>query len=590
MTPTASTRLCQRVLGCCLVLGWLAAAGCSDDLDAVREIQSERQAKMQAESQQDHLGEAFGLLSRLVELNPDKARRQIAYHLNRWAETKTMPSGEIPEIVGTISEVLPAETARERITRDLFQSADIDHLRDAYLARRLVEWIDHPRSDDPLLADWFKEKEQSLGEEDAMKLRTAARLFDWTVRNIAYEPKVPTDGAPPAPEFSLGMEFRGAGYRQTSFNSLWRGLGDSLQRSGIFTLLCRQASIPAFVLAIPDSTSGELEPWCVGVKVADEIYLFEFELGTYIPGPGQVGIATLSQARDDAVVLRRLNVPGFFDYWRSKADVQQCVALLNLVPEALSHRMKLLQSGLTGNRRMNIHVDVESLASEIDGVSGIAGVRLWAIPLMAERYEQELNKAVERDPLVRLWYLSRYAILDSTESQLSLARWRHLQGQFDDDEEEDTKGARTLYLAQRAPEFEIEDLLIDVELQMAYDVRRDLGTSPEEYALQLRQAQAMMRLGKRTATYWISLIQYDDQRYDTAVNWFTKRVLTDEQLSFWGPSARYNLARANERIGDIDRAMELYKTDGDPQEHGNRIRARLLSRGEDETTESDPSE
>ena len=87
-----------------------------------------------------------------------------------------------------------------------------------------------------------------------------------------------------------------------------------------------------------------------------------------------------------------------------------------------------------------------------------------------------------------------------------------------------------------------------------------------------------MRLGKRTATYWISLIQYDDGRYDTAKNWYTKRVLVEEQLSFWEPHARYNLARTYERLGDSDRSIELYKTDGDPQEHGYRIRARLLAK------------
>jgi len=33
-----------------------------------------------------------------------------------------------------------------------------------------------------------------------------------------------------------------------------------------------------------------------------------------------------------------------------------------------------------------------------------------------------------------------------------------------------------------------------------------------------------------------------------------------------------------ERSGKIDEAIELYKTDGDPQEHGNRLRARLLDK------------
>lgn len=562
-----------------LVLGsMLLLTGCSGDSDAVREIQAQQQARMQAESRQDHLGEAFDLLSRLVELNPERAEREISYHLNRWADSKSISDASAPEIIRTVNDVLPVELAEERISRKRFKPEDLSHIRDSYLASRILEWVDHERSDDPALADWLAKMETELGEEDYRKLRTATRLFDWTVRNIAFEPKTPTDPAPPGPSLPLGMKFRGPGYRQTDYKTMWYGIGDSLQRSGVFTLLCRQASIPAFMLAVPSPDTGELEPWCVGVKIGQEVYLFEFELGTYIPGPGQIGIATLQQARSDAVVLRRMNVPGFFDYWRSKGDIQQCTALLNLVPEAISPRMQLLESGLTGNRRMTLFVDVETLQEEIDEVAGIAGVRMWSIPLLAERYEEEMVAAQERDPLLLIWYITRYSMLNSEKSQLALGRWRHLHGQWVDDEEEDADGARTLYLAQRAPEFEIEDLTIDVDLQRAYNVRRDLGTSPEEYDMQIRQTQAMMRLGKRTATYWISLIQYDDQRYDTANNWFTKRVLTDNQLSFWEPSARYNLARSVEQMGDIERAIELYKTDGDPQEHGNRIRARLIGR------------
>ncbi len=431
--------------------------------------------------------------------------------------------------------------------------------------------------------------DKELSEDQAQQLRTATRLFDWTIRNIAFEPLVPIDGAPNPPALPLGMKFRGAGIRQTDYQTVWRGTGDSLQRAGVFTNLCRQSSIPAFILAIQSIETGQLDPWCVGVLIGKEVYLFDPEVGSFIPGPNQVGIATLSQARSDASVLRRLNVPGFFDYPLTKQDVQQCVALLNVLPEAISPRMKNLESGLTGDRRMKVFVDADALAKRIDEVPGIAGVRLWKVPLLAEVYAQAVAKAAERDPLLAFWYFSRWAILESqlaNAEKLALGRWRHLHGQFDTDEEEDTEGARVLYLAERAPEYEIEDLRIDVDLQQAYGVRRELGIDAETYNRQLQQAQMMMRLGKRTATYWISLIQYDDGRYDTAESWFTKRVLNEEQLSFWEPHARYNLAHTLERLGDTDRAIELYKTDGDPQEHGNRLRARLLAKLVDE----EPSE
>jgi tetratricopeptide (TPR) repeat protein len=569
----------------------LQLCGCSDDVDAVRKIQAQRQARLQAASQQDHLGEVVSLLDEFVELNPDQAGRKIAFHLNRWREGRSFQPESPTEMIRTVSDLLSTETAMERMSRANYTPSDIDHVRNSFLFRRILEWADHPRSDDPLLAEWLAKMDQELEEEQADQLRTAARLFDWTVRNVAFEHRElpnPSPNVDPVlfallqepPTFSLGMQFRGAGYRQTDYQTVWRGRGDSLQRAGVFTQLCRQASIPAFVLAIQSADTGQLDPWCVGVMIGGEVFLFEPELSSYIPGPGQEGIATLAQARRDASVLRRLNAPGFFDYPIGKADVQQCVALLNLLPEALSPRMKQLQSGLTGNRRMNLYVDVDQLSAQIDQMSGIAGVRLWRVPLLAAVYERESQKAAERDPRLMFWSRSRWGILESAGVFRSLieGRWRHLLGQFDSDDEEGVQGARVLYLAQRAPEFEIEDLEIDVDLQQAYGIRRELGVDVEVYNRQIEQAQFMMRHAKRTATYWISLIQYDDKRYETAETWFTKRVLDEQQLSHWEPAARYNLARTEEQLGDPDRAIELYRTDGDPQEHGNRIRARLVAR------------
>jgi hypothetical protein len=574
-------------IGCLIFFaGTILFSGCSDDIDEVRKIQTQRQVRMQAQSQQDHLGEAFELLSRIVDLNADKAQRQIAYHLNQWlAERAEPPTASAPELLATISDLLPADIAAARIEKDRFVPADINHLRDCYLFRQVVNWINTANRDDIVLQDWLQQQEQELGLQLGDQLRTAARLFDWTVRNIAFEPLEEPGGVPPGLNLPYGMTFQGAGYRQSDYQSLWRGTGDAWQRAGVFTKLCQQASLRSAVLAVQSTETGELTPWCVGVFIGDEVYLFEPNLGIHIPGPGQVGIATLKQARSDAAVMRRLAIAGFFDYSLTKEDIQQNIALLNLLPEAVSPRMKILESGLTGNRRMSVYVDADATAEELDEAAGIAGVRLWKVPLLAEVYRVELEKQAERDPQFLFWYLSRWAIMDGGNEmadKLSRGRWRHLTGQFDDQEDSNLEGARTLYLGQRAPEFEIADLDIDVNLQKAYGIRRELRASPELYKQQVKQVQVLMRLGKRTATYWLSLLQYDDGRLETAGSWLEKRVLNEEQLSRWEPAARYNLARTLERLGETERAIALYKTVGDPQEHGNRVRARLLAKLGDE--------
>ena len=297
-----------------LVVAAVAAStffGCSNDAETAREIQTQRHRQVQADSEQDHLGDAFSLLQRLVELNSEKAHRQIAYHLNRWLDDRPAPAGSnrqpetaSPALLQTISDLLPMEQSAIRAQSDRYVPSDVNHLRDCYLFRQIVQWVDHPRGDDPLLADWLALQESELGAKQADQLRTATRLFDWTVRNVALESPRPAFSES-APEMPLGMEFEGPGYRQSDYQSVWRGTGDALQRAGVFTQLCRQAEIPAFVLSIQSSETGALKPWCVGILVGEDVYLFEPELGSFVPGPGQVGIATLAQARTDESVLRR---------------------------------------------------------------------------------------------------------------------------------------------------------------------------------------------------------------------------------------------------------------------------------------------
>ncbi|MCO8121195.1 hypothetical protein NHH03_05555 [Stieleria sp. TO1_6] len=568
--------------GLVVLITTLALVGCRNDSKLAQQIQSRRQAKQQSQSHQDHLAETFALLRQFIELEPKRAQRQIAYHLNRWSDTKPPSKATVPELVKTIRDILPERQLESRIGSLTFQPSDSNHLRDSYLYQQLYNWVDTPQHDDALLAEWLKQQSKELGQIPADQLRTATRLFDWTVRNIALELDQQQMPAPPGPELPFGMTFRGAGYRQTNNQCLMRGTGDGLQRADVFIQLCLQAEIPAAMIATIDGTSGELTPFCVGVLIADEIYLFEPRLGIFVPGPDQVGIATLGQARSDAVILRRLGIAGLdqFTYPIRKEDVQQCVALLALLPETISPRMQQLQSGLTGERRMNVYVDADQMAEQFDAVTGISSVRLWQVPLLSEIYKVACDQHAQRDPVFAFWYFARWAMLDADyemAKKLSQGRWQHLVGQFSDSEDESQPGARKLYLEQRSPEFEIEDLRIDVDLQAAYGIRRrDLGVDGQQFEQQIAQIQTMMRLGKRTATYWLSLLQADDGRLETAEGWLQKRVLDEDQQSYWIPAARYNLGRVVEALGKTDQAIEIYKREDEPQEHGNRIRARLL--------------
>jgi tetratricopeptide (TPR) repeat protein len=570
------------------------AGGCKDDTQTLRSIQASRQLRQQSEAKVDHLGEAFSLVSNLIELQPESAARQIIYHLNSWKLSQPAAAQlDVPtDLLKSISQIVPIEASTTTVTRQTFDEADVELLKLRYLYRQVAEFARSGAITDPLFDTWIKENRGTLGEENADQLAVAVRLFDWMVRNIALQP---LDLNQPVPNVTLplGMKFSGAGYRQTPLQTLFRGTGDALQRCGTFMGLCRQADLPACLLATAPSadSSDEPRPWAVGVLIGQEVYLFDCALGIPIVGPGQAGIATLAQARRDATVLRRMNVPGWFDYPLQKDDIQQCVALLMMSPESLSGRARQLQEALTGDLRLGVYDDPQATVDAFVANAGIATAKIWETPILAQSYQVAVNRFAEQDPMVMFLTTAPWAILDAEFDQakrLALGRWRHLQGDLDGNDVEGIEGAKKLYLSQRQPEFEIADLRIDVELQKNYGIRRDLGVPADVYDRQIQQVQAFMRQGKVTATYWLGLIQYDTNRFDLAKNWFQQRVLEDGLESDWENAARYNLARTFESLGEIDKATELYKFEGLPQEHGNRIRARLINR-ETESAETPAS-
>ncbi|MEM6978048.1 MAG: hypothetical protein AAF539_00185 [Planctomycetota bacterium] len=574
----------------CLLFGGISL-GCRDDRDLVRQIQTQRQLSIQASSRQDRLGDVTGLLRQFVDLNADKAGEQISFQLNLWrserADAKPDSQASEPalpmDLLGNWSDLIPTPDIAARIAQRDYIASDTAWLRDAFLMAQVSDWADSSISDDPWLEAWFDSISGSpdgLAQPELEQLRVASRLFDWTIRNIALEPSGTPTPPYPTPSYPFGMTYGGPGYRQSVYQTLWRGSGDSLQRSQVFCQLCFQAGIPSAILAMQDA-DGSRQPWSVGVLIDNQIYLFESALGLPIPGPDQTGIATLSQARKDPAIMRRLDVAGYFDYPFSRMDIQQNVALMVVPPEAMAPRMKRLESSLTGDRRMRLHIDVSKLANDLDSVPGIAGARLSELPLLSAIYQASNQAFAARTPQFAVQHDARWRIVElgsPMSDELARGRWRHLTGQFADEEMEGVDGARTLYLQQRAPEFEIEDLRIDVDLQRAYGIRRDLGMSNEEFESAVMRIQNIMRLGKRTATYWLSLIQYDDKRVETARNWFDRRVLDDKQRSMWTPAAWYNQARAEERLGNVEAAVALLKNDQSPAEHGNRLRARLIQK------------
>jgi tetratricopeptide (TPR) repeat protein len=561
-----------------LVVSLVASSGCNDSPNSVREIQRQLDQQQQISTEVDYLRDAYSFVSKLAELDPDAANQRITSLLNSWLDQNPMtPPWDPPQLLATLDSSESQLPALQTLGQSRFSATDVQYIKLVYLLKQINQWCDGEASRDPLFSDWIDAQTERLDAQQRIDLGRAAQLFDWTIRNIQLEPLVDSQPAPPAPPLPAGLEFRGAGYRQTTLQTLVRGVGDQWQRSRVFIQLCRQADIDACMLAPAGSDGGQPEPWVVGVLIGDQIFLFDAGLGIPIPGPGQQGIATLAEARSDASVLRRLNVPGWFDYPINSGMVQQTIALLDAPPESMARRMRHLEQALIGDTRMRLGYDVDAIGERFDAVAGVADARLWAISIRSRLYALVMDQIIRDNQQFAFWERTRWGTLDGN-FPLALARWEHLEGEFD--REDQDKGARVLYMEIRKPEFDIDGLSGNVDLQQQYGVRRELGQSPEQYDAVIASIQALMRMAKRSATFWISQIHYDTGDFENAKNWYQKRVLDEDRLSPWKPAARYNLGRTLERLEQPAAAIDLYKTIGDPQEHGNRIRARLLGREE----------
>lgn len=570
-------RLWQWTCSGGLLLACLAfLVGCEKHDDPVREIKQRRRMQQQAAHEVDHLREAHSYIAQLAELDETAAKLRIISALNSWSEqTPAAEDWSPPELIKTLEPRLRNAPGLPNLDASRFLPNDVDYLQLNYVLRQVTTWAGQATGDDPLFAEWLSSLEDRLGSEGQFQLRQASQLFDWTIRNIDLQPLEPDSPAPSITDLPAGLTFRGPGYRQTTLQTLMRGSGDPWQRSRVFIQLCRQAGIDACLLGLEEDDSPKPSEWLVGVRIGEELFLFEPRLGIPVPGPNQVGIASLAEARKDASVLRRLNVPGWFDYPIDAEMAQQTVALLDAPPEALSQRMARLESGFTGETRMVLGYDVDASGKAFEAIPGIAAAKLWSIPMEARIYQAAMAELAEQDLNLAAWQASEWGML-TRGFPLARARWEHLVGNFDREGQEE--GARVMYMQMRHPEFDIDDLEFNVDLQKSYGIRRELGQSNEEFSFQVRRIQDVMRIAKRAASYWLSLIHYDTGDYENARNWYEKRVLGDEQQSRWEAGARYNLARSLEHLGEVEQASALYKTIGDPQEHGNRIRARLLGR------------
>jgi tetratricopeptide (TPR) repeat protein len=517
-----------------------------------------------------------------------QARVRVVKCLNNWIN-----SSDVEQYVDSVwqrdalIDKLPAYLqqspllALNRLDRLQFQADDFDYLQQCIWMRDVSRWATETNCG-PLAANMIDRIEATHESGEAKQLTTALKLFDWAIRNVQLDPLPPqpkdiTAGpggdqiARPAP----AMGIAGPGYTSYPWQVMLLGHGDSWERARVFIGLARQAGIDAVMLAAEDTgPARKHQPLFAAARIGERLYLFDTQLGLPIPGPDNQPIATLGDVLDQPELLRQLDVEEGGEkhaYPVGEDDLKSIVALIDAETPALSWRMQLAQQRLSGSRKMILSVSPVAIASRVQKCRGVKVARLWRVPFETQIYRSVLPMLARERPDIANNLIYEQHVFGTVYSPQCMGRYSHLHGRFK--KEGDAPPASKWYLDARAPKDVIEQLEIDAR------VERRADSEQQEAMRKQNAAQMAMRLqvAKWQATIWLGQTQYENGHFTQAENWLEKVDLSEENP--WRSTAIYNLARTKEAQGNIDDARRLYlrgTLDESPQNHGNRIRARLL--------------
>ncbi|GIW97999.1 MAG: hypothetical protein KatS3mg111_1332 [Pirellulaceae bacterium] len=533
------------------------------------------QALEERHTQSDDLRSAMQLLSKMTPLTRDVVAHEIRFELNSWMQKADLsqaaysPSPLLDALPGDMLAAVGCRTPLELT----FSYWDVDYLYQCYMMKAVSSWVvDFPLRDS-LVQRMLTNSCQGMDPEDALKLEEACKLFEWTTRNIALDPpgssveQILTDPQPP-------LQDGAPGYRNLPWETLLYSYADAVERGRVFTSLCQQRGIETVWIAV----NAEQPPsriWCVGAAIAGKLWLFEPRLAMPIIDPDALVLATLDEALGNERVLRRLDLPGRFDYGVNAGELGQIELLIDIPPTAASARMKLLEQSLLGAERMALYRDLERSRQALQRIAPEASVRVWQVPLMAQVQAASVRDRLQRVSDFTLQYFARHGVW-MMDNPAARGRLQHLFGKFENTLDE--QGALSLYMDSRIDDERIQKLEYDPDVQRELGFTRGSGEPLEQFQARLRQAQAVLRQAKVDAAYLMAQLHFDRGNYPAAENWFLKRVINspDPRAEKWHATSHYGVARVYQEMEQLEKAEEHLTWQPSPQEAGNRLRLRYL--------------
>ena len=226
---------------------------------------------------------------------------------------------------------------------------------------------------------FFRAVARSLDVDGLTDEQKAAAAFDWVCRQIYLRPWMM-----PGPDGPVLMP------ALPPQEVLRRGYGTGVEREAVFLALTRQLGLDA-VLVGPPGAEAKLryEPlphnfihrglfWAVGVRVDDDVILFDPWFGEAIPGPDGKGIARLSAAKTTPSLVihwiesKKANFPAKLE------DVTGATTYLATPLNSLTPRMASLETQLASQIGVKLAVNVKEIASRCAKLPG--GPAKWYSP------------------------------------------------------------------------------------------------------------------------------------------------------------------------------------------------------------------
>ena len=296
-------------------------------------------------------------LDRLEDYDTNQIFAQICDRLNQWyLQEKPKHSWQSDPLLAELSEPMRKSLPLKMLDSMQFYRPD---------ARYLQETV------------WLRDASRQARADQFNDLDVAQRLFDWTVRNIQLE--------------SDDVYATRQNIPHRPLHTLLLGLGTARERAWVFTLLARQQGLDVVLLGIGEPGGPLAEPWLPALVAGDQLYLFDGRLGLPIPGPEGRSVATLAEVAADDALLRKLDLDADHPYPAKAEDFQQVTAYVEASPWALSKRMALVESRLTGKHKLALTSPGVALAERVKKIPHVAGAKLWPWPFEVSAAQAKIS-------------------------------------------------------------------------------------------------------------------------------------------------------------------------------------------------------